>query len=250
MNRLIFSVILLLLPILSQAQSVKTHIPEQAYAHLPALKEEVERLHPNGPEPAYHAALIEHESCISLKHSRCWSSTSRLKTSREEGAGLAQITRAWHKDGSVRFDKLKEMSEEYKEELGDLTWSNVYDRADLQLKVVVLLTRENWNRLHTVKNYTERLSMTDSAYNGGLGAVLKARRICGLKEGCDPQIWSGNVANVIPKSNKVLYGNRSPRQINLDHVFDVVHVRRPKYQRYFLINEYLNKKKPGHEKAL
>lgn len=217
----------------ASSQNVKTYIPEKAYPLLPKLKSEAERLHPNGPSLGYYASLIEQESCISLKHSRCWSPTSRLKTSRETGAGLPQITVAYRADGSVRFDKLEEMRDNYVDELKELSWENVYERPDLQLRVVVLLTQENWKRFFMVKNYDGKLGFTDSAYNGGPRDVEKGRLICGLKKGCNPDLWFGNVEYTIPKSTKPLYGTRSAKDINLEHVYNVTQVRFGKYQSYF-----------------
>ena len=48
-------------------------------------------LWPGHPYRPLVGALIEHESCISLTHSRCWNAASRLKTEKEEGAGLGQF---------------------------------------------------------------------------------------------------------------------------------------------------------------
>lgn len=88
------------------AQNVATFIPPKALPLLPVLTAQVNELMPGFYSPHYFPALIEHESCISLTHSRCWSPTSQLKTAREEGAGLGQLTRAYNTDGSIRFDAL------------------------------------------------------------------------------------------------------------------------------------------------
>ena len=218
------------------AVDTNTYIPPQAFQYLPTVKSEAARMFPLGPEVAYYGSLIEHESCISLTNKKCWNPSSQLKTAREEGAGLPQITKAYRKDGTVRFDKLKEMSDNYKSELGELSWNNVYQRPDLQIRVVILLTKENWNRLFAVKDYEGRLAMTDSSYNGGYGDVAKGRTLCGMKKGCDPQLWFGNVELTIPKSTDPIYGTRSARDINLHHVDDVLHTRLPKYQAYFKAN--------------
>ena len=223
--------IFILVPV--YAQDVNTYIPERAYQYLPTLKSEAERIFPQGPDVAYYGSLIELESCLSLTHKRCWSPTSQLKTQREEGAGLVQITKAFKADGSVRFDKLTEMANNYKDELKELSWENVYSRPDLQLRVGILLTKENWDKLFMVKNHEGRLGMTDSAYNGGIRDVNRARIACGLKANCDPQLWFGHVELMSPKSTKPLYGTRSAKDINLHHVHGVLKVRLPKYQKYF-----------------
>lgn len=224
------------------AQNVSTYIPTNAHQHLAPLRAEAERLAPTGPPVAYYASLIEQESCIGLKHSKCWSSKSKLKTSREEGAGLSQITRAYYKNGDLRFDKLTEMRDQYRSELKELSWENVYYRDDLQYRIVILLTMENWRKLFAVKSLEGRLAMTDSAYNGGYRDVARGREICGLRENCNPDIWFDNVERTLPKSTKPIYGNRSAKDINLEHVHNVLKVRYQKYDSFYSKKESLHVK--------
>lgn len=208
---------------------VRTHIPPAAALHRATLAAEVAAHWADHPHPAVLPALIEHESCITLRHRRCWNPASRLKTSREEGAGLGQITRAWHPDGRLRFDALAEMRERHPA-LREWSWGNVYDRADLQLRAVVLKNRDNYQALRLVHDPAQRLAFADAAYNGGLGGVQRERRACGLKSGCDPQQWWGHVEHVCLKSRAPLYGNRSACDINRHHVHDVIRTRAPKYE--------------------
>jgi hypothetical protein len=222
---------LLLLVSAAHAQDVKTHIPDRAHQHLPTLTAQVKDVWPQFYAPHYFAALIEHESCISLKHSRCWSPTSQLKSAREEGAGLGQLTRAFHADGRVRFDALEDSKRLDPKGLNELRWENVYQRPDLQMRVLVLMTRQAWNRLvPLIPDQEPRLAMTDAAYNGGLGGVMNERRACGLRQNCNPNLWFANVENVCLKSTKPLYGGRSACDINRHHVHDVLHNRMPKYR--------------------
>ena len=44
-----------------------------------------------------------------------WNPRAALKTSREYGFGLGQMTKAWTKSGRIRFDKFKEAKKKYKE---------------------------------------------------------------------------------------------------------------------------------------
>jgi hypothetical protein len=210
---------------------VNTYIPEQAVQHLPTLSKQVKEVWPTFYAPNYFGALIEHESCISLTHSKCWNPTSRLKSDREEGAGLGQLTRAFKADGSTRFDALEDAKRLDAKGLNDLRWDTVYQRPDLQMRVVILMTRANWNRLDKlVADNDGKLAMTDAAYNGGIGGVLNERRACGLREGCDPNKWFGHVEKVCLKSTKPLYAGRSACDINRHHVHDVLHTRMPKYK--------------------
>lgn len=182
--------------------------------------------------PYYFPSLIEHESCISLTHSKCWSPTSRLKTAREEGAGLGQLTKAYRADGTLRFDTLTSLSTKYKTELGLLTWKNVYTRPDLQIKAIVLLYRESYKSLWVVKDPYERLKFADAAYNAPLSSVHKRRTTCGLRTNCDPQKWFGNAETTCGLSSKIIYGTRSACDINNHHVADVFNTRLPKFKKY------------------
>lgn len=229
--------ILMLFPTIALTQNVKTYIPKNAQKYLPIMVEEVNRILPNFPYPHYFGGLAEHESCISLTHSRCWSPTSRLKTSREEGAGIPQLTRAFHPNGKLRFDTLSDLRRQHKQELSELSWNNVYQRPDLQIRAMILLSKSNYDRLYEITDPIERVAMADSAYNGGLGNVNKGRRMCGLKAGCDPQLWFGHVEYIPARSTRPLYAGRSAQDINRHHVRDVILTRMPKYKPYFDTDE-------------
>jgi len=121
------------------------YIPDKAYKYNVTIKENVDTHFNELNEIGYAEyipSLIEHESCISLTHKRCWEPTSRLKTQREEGAGLGQLTRTYRKDGTIRFDSLTDMRNRYRESLKELTWKNVYQRPDLQIRAITLMSRE------------------------------------------------------------------------------------------------------------
>jgi len=207
-----------------------TYIPNAAYQYLPTVKQEQQQYFPEIPQPAYFPALIEHESCISLTHKRCWNPSSRLKSSREEGAGLGQITRTWNKDGSLRFDLVKEMRTQYRQELKDLEWSTIYSRPDLQIRSMILLARSNYRSLSSIPDLQERLNFSDLAYNAGLGRVYKDRRLCSLQRQCDPNRWFGHVEKTCTASQKAIYGNRSACTISRHHVSDVIQQNLPKYR--------------------
>ena len=214
---------------LARAQDVRAYIPAAAEAHRSAFQAEQARHWPDHPRRELLPALVEHESCITLRHSRCWNPSSRLKSAREEGAGLGQITRAWHPDGRLRFDALQEMRERHPA-LREWSWANVYQRPDLQLRAVILKTRGDFQALRVVEDHGQRLAFADAAYNGGMGGVQKERRACGLKAGCDPQQWFGHVEHTCLKSRAPLYAGRSACDINRHHVHDVLVVRSPKYR--------------------
>lgn len=176
-------------------------------------------------------SLIEHESCITLRHPRCWNPRSRLRSQREEGAGLGQITRAWRPDGTLRFDALAELRRRHSTELAELSWANVYTRPDLQIRAVVLKSRDNFKQfLPTSANYFEALAFGDAAYNGGVGGLNRERRACRIDPNCDHTRWFGHVERLCLKSRAALYGNRSACDINRHHVRDVLLIRADKYR--------------------
>ena len=231
MKRIIALVIILLSSSLF-AQNVKTYIPKQAPRYLPVLKTEQVKYWKDHPTPFVLAGLIEQESCISLTHSKCWNPNSSLKTSREEGAGFGQTTRAYRADGSVRFDALQELKDKHPV-LSDWSWNNVYARPDLQLAAIVLKSQDDYKTLSKIKDKEARLHFTDVAYNSGRGNVDNKRRACGLSKNCDPQKWFDNVENICDKNAKPIYGNRTACMITKEHTYNVFKIRSDKYKPYF-----------------
>lgn len=224
-------------PVTQATQTAKptdtaNYIPVRAWALLPVLKQEVYGILPEAEIPWYFGALIEHESCLSLTHSRCWSPTSQLLTAREQGLGLGQLTRTWNPDGSVRFDTLADMRREYRTELKDLSWDTLKDHPELQMRTMILMIRKDLQFFSAVPDPIQKYKFADSSYNGGRGDVKRARTKCSLTQGCNPDIWENNVEDMSPKSTKPLYGNRSARDINLHHVHDVTVTRLGKYRQF------------------
>ena len=221
-------VIIFMITVLTYAVDVRTYIPKNAYIYYPTVIKASNEIFSEFILPPYFGALIEHESCVRLTWKSCWSPKSRLKTKREEGAGLGQLTKAYSRSGKLRFDKLRELRIKHPKHLKDLTWSNIYDRPDLQIKAVILLWKDDFNKLPDSIDYYNKIAMTDSAYNGGYGGVRKDRRYCGMIKDCDPNVWFDNVETHSLKSRRKLYG-RSPYLINRHHVDDVLNTRLNKY---------------------
>ena len=201
-------------------------LPAGFHTYGATLRAEQRQLWPDHPDPAALAALVEQESCVSLKSPRCWNPGARLKTDREEGAGMGQITRAYRADGSLRFDALADLRRQYDRELSGLSWDTVYKRPDLQLRALVLMSRDAARPFRASAAW---LHFGDAGYNGGVAGVQKERRACKLAGGCDPGKWFGNVETHCLKSRQPLYGGRSACDINREHVHNVFLVRRAKY---------------------
>lgn len=220
----------------AHAQDVQTYVPKGAYQYCPMLQAEKDKLWPAHSAPAALCSLVEQESCISLMHSQCWSPAARLKTSREEGAGFPQITRAYNANGSLRFDALS-AAKQLDVSLSTLSWDNVYQRPEQQLRVVVLINRDCYNRLsRIVTDPQEVLRMCDAAHNGGYAGLQSERRACGLRAGCDPQKWVGNVEHVCLKSKTKWKGyGLSACDINREHVRMVFNVRYQKYRQFIQV---------------
>lgn len=220
------AIILVGLLVVFAPRAHSTEIPAGALQYGPTLQAEQQKYWPDHPDPALLFALVEQESCISLKHSKCWNPQARLKSDREEGAGFGQITRAYRADGSVRFDSLTDMRSRYAP-LADWSWQNVYARPDLQLRAMVLMSRDN---ARSFRQTNDPLGFGDAAYNGGLPDVQRERRACELSPGCNAKQWFDNVEKHCLKSKQPIYGKRSACDINREHVRMVILVRPGKYR--------------------
>lgn len=207
-------------------------LPAGFFQYGNVLKQEQLRYWPDHPDVAFLAALVEQESCVSLKSKKCWNPSATLKSQREEGAGMGQITRAYRKDGSTRFDSLTAMRTQYRQALGDLTWHNVYQRPELQLRAMVLMSRDA-ARPFSNSPQLAQLAFGDAAYNGGIAGVQRERRACKMAKMCDPDQWFGNVELHCLKSRQALYGGRNACDINREHVRNVMLVRAGKYRQFF-----------------
>ena len=222
-------------PAFAQRIDPRVYIPPHAYNLFPAFEQEVSKHAPSFVDTPYFLALSEVESCVTLTHSRCLRPDAQLKSSRELGVGLGQFTIAYRADGSVRFDTFANMRKQYPVLLKDFHESTIRQRTDLQVLAMVLLWRDGCKSLHHLPDKRELTAICDAAYNGGLRDILNTRRVCGLAANCDPNKWFGNLERMLQKSDvKIpMYGNKSPRDINIHHVQEVMNVRMPKYVRAF-----------------
>lgn len=207
-------------------------VPSGANALLPLLVAQQRSIWPDAPEPWFLAGQIEQESCISLSHSKCWNPRAELKTSRENGIGLGQFTRAYRADGSIRFDKIAELSAAYPS-LRGWGWENRYD-GQYQLIALVEIDRAIYRRQRDAATVMDRLAFTLSAYNGGEGGLLQDRRLCANTAGCNPAIWHGHVASNSLKSRRPAPGyKKSFFDINREYVSNILEIRGKKYAPYF-----------------
>lgn len=204
-------------------------IPKNAKQYLPIFKSELMTIWPAMYQQGYYlTAQVEQETCITLTHSKCWSPHAELKTSREYGFGLGQLTI------TPKFNNFIVAKRKY-ENVKDWIWSDRYD-PKYQLRTLINMDRSNYNALSMVPYHSQRLLMTFASYNGGLGGVLTERRLCSTKPNCDINYWYQNVELYSNKSRKTSSGyGKSFFSINREYVRNIDQVRSKKYVSYFRV---------------
>lgn len=202
-----------------------TEPPANAAQYLPMLGAEQRAWWPQMPRPPVLAAQVEQETCITLRHLRCWSPRAELRTERERGVGLGQITR------TARFDALAELRQQYRDALAGWSWddASIYDPR-LQLRALVLMDLRNWRAVLITADDDAHLAMMLAAYNGGLGGLSSDRALCAGTSGCDRSRWWGHVERTSLKARAAVAGyGRSFFEINREYVRNVMRVRITRY---------------------
>lgn len=200
-------------------------LPANAVRYMPTLKSEIAQYWPDMPMKSALGAQVEKETCITLKHSRCWSPRAELRTSRERGVGLGQITK------TSRFDALAELRAQYPQQLAGWSWDSdrLYDPA-LQLRALVLMDLRNFRMVTGAATGEDRLAFAFAGYNGGIGGLSSDRIVCRATPGCDPGRWFGHVENTSRKAKVAASGyGESFFAINRRYVREILIVRRPRY---------------------
>lgn len=216
-----------------QAQDVRTFVPAGAHQYAPLLADVQGRVWANAPEPYTLAGQVEQESCISLRHSRCWNPRAELKTSREYGFGFGQITVAYRPDGSERFNTFEELKARYGS-LSTWSWGDRY-RADFQLQAVVEMDKTLYSVFPDAATTRDRWAFALSAYNGGKGGLLQDRLLCSNTSGCNPRVWFGHVEHTSLKTRKVNPGyGKSAFDINREYPKLILDLRRDKYKSFWI----------------
>lgn len=231
--RRVFLLILLVLAALVSctARGLAQEVPPRAKVHAPQLSIAQQEYWPDAPMPWFMAGQVEKESCLSLTHSKCWNTRAELKTSREYGFGLGQVTIAYHADGSVRFNKWAELRTRHPE-LRRWSWEERFD-ASYQLTALVLMDRSLCRAFPDAFSIEDLLGFCLSAYNGGEGGVRQDRRLCSNTDGCNSRRWFGHVELHSMKTRMPWKGyGKSAYQINREYPHEV-RARRSKYKQYF-----------------
>lgn len=197
-------------------------LPALAVLYLPLLVGEASQHWQDAPI-AYLAAQVEQETCISLKHPKCWNPRAELKTPIEYGFGLGQLT------VTKKFDNFK-AAKTWDASLAKWRWEDRYD-PQMQLRALVIYDRNLSRQVSFAADPHERAAFMFSAYNGGYGGVLKDRALCRSTAGCDQGRWFGHVERQSFRAKTAVKGyGQSFYEINRGYVRNIMTVRAAKYE--------------------
>lgn len=199
-------------------------LPPNAQQHLPILIAEMKQYWPNAPLPAALAAQVEQETCPKLSSPICWSPHAELKTAREYGFGLGQLTI------TSRFNSFENV-QLLDPSLKTWKWSQRYD-PQMQLRAMVLMDKNLFQRF-TAATLVDQMAFALSAYNGGIGGVLNDKKLCGQIKHCDESRWFEHVEKKSFKQRiKVKGYGQSFYDINRGYVRSILKIRHAKYLPY------------------
>ena len=214
-------------------------LPPNALLYIPVLSQEIDTNWQGLNLRSSLASQIEQESCVSLKSKMCWNPKAELKTSREYGFGLSQLTVAYDAEGKERFNNFTVVKQEFSAQLGSWKWEDRFN-PKYQLITQVLFVKKQLTEIKfETHDEIQKLAFTYSAYNGGFGGVLQDRTLCNNTVGCDPTSWFSlegklGVKDVSFKSKiKVKGYGQSFYEVNRNYVNNVLLERRPKYDLSF-----------------
>lgn len=208
-------------------------IPKLALAYLATFVGVTSQYWSGATEPWRMAALVERESN--------WKIHAELKTSREYGFGFSQTTIAYNKDGTERFNRYKELKQNFKE-LSGWKWEDRFD-PKMHFLAITLSMQKLVKRFEGVADTKQDAwRMAASSYNGGSGDVLKSVMACKKIEGCRPGTWFSNVETHLNKSRIKWHGyGQSAYDINTGYV-RFIENRAPDYREAWIQNE----RQPSH----
>ncbi|MFA7242372.1 MAG: hypothetical protein WC091_19845 [Sulfuricellaceae bacterium] len=197
-------------------------LPPNAKIYLPLLQAELKSAWPEVVPGSMLAAMVERETCVSLKSPKCWSPNAELKTAREYGFGFGQTTI------TPKFNAFED-TKKLDKSLSGWRWDDRFN-PQYQMRALVVGNRFNFDRLEAVPDNLQRMAMTASAHNGGLGGIFQDQRLCKADPACNPLVWFGHVETHSRKSRKKWQGyGQSAYEINRGYVPDVLYTRRVKY---------------------
>ena len=180
---------------------------------------------PAHPMPSAMPAQVEQETCDprASQKWKCFNPKAELKTSREYGFGLGQLT------VTPAFNNFNVVTRQYPA-LRNWQWAQRYQPRE-QLIALLSMDRTAYSACANLMGTPyDSLACTFASYNGGLGGFRSDRRVCANTAGCNPRIWFGNVEHTSAKAKVPASGyGQSFFQINRAYVRSVLVVRRGKY---------------------
>lgn len=163
----------------------------------------------------YIAGQIEKESR--------WQVNAELKTSREYGFGLSQITI------TERFNNFKTATEKYRA-LKDWKFEDRYNPT-YQMTYIVLEDKNNFYQMKKLfSTIKDTWAGTLVCYNAGKGTVLQRRALCKKTDNCNWTIWFGGLDSVkIQYESRKLYG-RDLGDMRNDYPYSIINKLSDKYK--------------------
>jgi len=126
-----------------------------------------------------------------------WKPTAQLKTSREHGMGLTQITIAYDSNGKERFNNFKNAVAI--KQLKNWNWRKDPYNVKYQLTYLVLQDKSNFNMVRKYMiNDEEAMKTTLVCYNAGEGRWLMRRTVAKAK-GIPSDRWTGGLDHAYTK---------------------------------------------------
>lgn len=177
--------------------SVGATIPDNAKTLLPVLSTAINQQWPGAPLRSIPAGQVEQESS--------WKEKATLKTSRELGRGLVQLTIAYKTDGTERFNAYKDAS--HVKALAAWDWRKDPFNTHYQLTYLTLTDRANFMMVRKyMVDDTEAWKAALVCYNAGEGRWL-ARRAMAKQMGLPTNRWTNGLEQAHGvKENAILYG--------------------------------------------
>ena len=198
----VFALIITILFLSFPAQGAEI---DRAKPYVSTFKTAATQAWPSMPLSYIPAGQVEQESD--------WNPKATLKTSRELGRGLAQITIAYDAKGNVRFNNFLDLVRN--KAMNGWNWKDDPYNAKYQLMSLFLTDHQNFVQVRKfTMNDEEAWKCGLVCYNAGSGRWL-SRRKAARTSGAPADRWTGGLENVHNSGeNQALYGQPLWKAVN------------------------------------